>query len=45
MLASYHGVMAIQRELVELAAPFGGYPDGWGSFGNAPEKKDEPNGE
>lgn len=34
MLASYDGVIAIQSELARLAAPFGGQPDGWGSFGN-----------
>lgn len=34
MLATYDGVMAIQAELAELARPFGGHPDGWGSFGN-----------
>jgi hypothetical protein len=41
MLASYHGVIAIQAELARLAEPFEGHPDGWGSFGNAP---DEPQG-
>lgn len=34
MLASYDGVIAIQAELAELAKPFKGHPDGWGSFGN-----------
>jgi hypothetical protein len=34
MLASYDGVIAIQLELAKLATPFGGHPDGWGSFGN-----------
>jgi len=36
MLATYDGVMAIQRELAELSKPFGGFPDGWGTFGNGP---------
>lgn len=35
MLAGYDGVIAIQAELARLAKPFDGYPDGWGSFGNA----------
>jgi hypothetical protein len=34
MLASYDGVIAVQEELARLATPFGGHPDGWGSFGN-----------
>jgi regulator of RNase E activity RraB len=34
MLVSYDGVIAIQKELAKLASPFGGHPDGWGSFGN-----------
>jgi hypothetical protein len=34
MLASYDGVIAVQKELATLATPFGGHPDGWGSFGN-----------
>ena len=38
MLATHSGVCAIQRELAELAKAFGGYPDGWGSFGNMPGK-------
>lgn len=36
MLATYEGVIAVQTELAALASPFGGYPDGWGSFGNKP---------
>jgi regulator of RNase E activity RraB len=39
MLASYDAVIAIQEELAELAAPFRGKPDGWGSFGNKREKQ------
>jgi regulator of ribonuclease activity B len=34
MIASYDGVIATQNELAKLAAPFGGHPDGWGSFEN-----------
>lgn len=34
MLATYEGINAIERELEELAESVGGYPDGWGSFGN-----------
>lgn len=36
ILADYEGVLAIQNELAELSAPFGGRPDGWGSYGNKP---------
>ncbi|MDP9176007.1 MAG: ribonuclease E inhibitor RraB [Planctomycetota bacterium] len=36
MLATYENVIAIQAELAEIALPFGGHPDGWGSFGNKP---------
>jgi hypothetical protein len=39
MLASYESVIAIQEELARLAAPFGGHPDGWGSFGNDTDEK------
>jgi hypothetical protein len=39
MLASYDGVIAIQEELAKLATPFGGRPDGWGSFGNDTESE------
>lgn len=34
MLFTYDGIIAIQSELAALAEPFGGCPDGWGSFGN-----------
>jgi regulator of RNase E activity RraB len=37
MLATYEGVIAAQRELELLSSPFGGYPDGWGTFGNVEE--------
>ena len=36
MLATYEGVLALQDELAELSKPFGGHPDGWGTFGNGP---------
>jgi len=36
MLATYDGVISIEKELADLAAPFRGHPDGWGSFGNSP---------
>jgi regulator of RNase E activity RraB len=36
MLATYDGVLAIQAELARLSAPLGGFPDGWGTFGNSP---------
>jgi regulator of RNase E activity RraB len=36
MIASYEGVISVQRELAELSSEFGGIPDGWGTFGNGP---------
>jgi hypothetical protein len=36
MLATYEAVVAIQEELGEVSAEFGGHPDGWGTFGNGP---------
>jgi hypothetical protein len=36
MVATYESVLAIQAELAELSQPFGGIPDGWGTFGNGP---------
>jgi regulator of RNase E activity RraB len=36
MLATYDGVIAVQKELAEISEEFGGRPDGWGTFGNGP---------
>jgi hypothetical protein len=36
MLATFEGVVAIQIELAEISAEFGGYPDGWDTVGNGP---------
>lgn len=36
MLATYDALIAIQEELAILAAPYNGFPDGWGTFGNGP---------
>lgn len=41
MVATYDGIIAIQKELGSLAQKFFGHPDGWGSFGNA-ENQGEP---
>jgi regulator of RNase E activity RraB len=41
MLATYDGVIAVQRELGEISIGFGGYPDGWGTFGNGPNGQRE----
>lgn len=38
-LATYDGVIAIQKELATLSEPFGGFPDGWGTFGNGPKSR------
>lgn len=35
MIASYDAVVAAQKELELLSAPFGGYADGWGTLGNS----------
>lgn len=34
MVPTHADVVRIQRELTEWAAPFGGYCDSWGTFGN-----------
>jgi regulator of RNase E activity RraB len=34
MIASYENIVRTQAELLVVAEPFGGYPDGWGTFGN-----------
>lgn len=34
MYATYDGVISCQKELDVLAKPFGGYTEGWGTFGN-----------
>jgi regulator of RNase E activity RraB len=36
MVATYGSVIAIQQELAIISKPFGGIPDGWGTFGNGP---------
>jgi signal recognition particle subunit SEC65 len=36
MVVTYESVLAIQDELAEISRPFGGFPDGWGTFGNGP---------
>jgi hypothetical protein len=36
MLATYEALIAVQKELAQLAAPYGGFPDRWGTFGNGP---------
>ncbi len=35
MLATHESITAAEAELDALAKPFGGYGDGWGTFGNA----------
>lgn len=40
-LATHQAVLAIQDELSELAKDFGGYSDGWGTFGNGPTGQPE----
>jgi Regulator of ribonuclease activity B len=35
MLATYDGIVEVQRELDELSRPFGGHSDGWGTPGHS----------
>jgi hypothetical protein len=37
MVPSYDEVIAVQKLLDELSCPYGGWTDGWGSFGNKPK--------
>jgi hypothetical protein len=37
MVPSYEAMISTQELLEELGRPYGAKPDGWGSFGNAPE--------
>jgi hypothetical protein len=38
MLATYDGVVRVQAALDALSRPLGGYADGWGTFGNGPQR-------
>ena len=38
MVPTHHGVLDAQQQLDEVGRRFGGYADGWGSFGNAEEQ-------
>ncbi len=35
MLATHQGITDSEELLAKLGAPYGGYPDGWGTYGNA----------
>ena len=37
MIPSYESIVGVQDFLAELGRPWNAEPDGWGSFGNAPE--------
>lgn len=37
MLLDYDALISAQSELNAIAEPFGGYSDGWGTFGNVTE--------
>lgn len=39
MVPSYDAMISTQETLEEFGRPFGAKPDGWGSFGNAPEQE------
>jgi regulator of RNase E activity RraB len=36
MIASHDNLLKDQKLLDDLSEPFGGYSDGWGTFGNVP---------
>lgn len=38
MVPDYDALLAVQRELDGIAKPWGGWSDGWGTFGNAPPR-------
>ena len=42
MVPEYSALLSVQRELDDIAQPFGGWSDGWGTFGNAPPKEAPP---
>jgi hypothetical protein len=42
MLLIYRDMLRIQKELNLLSRPFGGYADGWGTFGNEDEANHFP---
>lgn len=50
LVPTYEALLRVQAQLDELAQPFGGFADGWGSFGETPpdrspdESKRRPNG-
>ena len=37
MIPSYDAIIEIQNTLENIGRPYNAKPDGWGSFGNAPE--------
>jgi hypothetical protein len=37
MVPTYEAIVEVQATLERIGRPFGATPDGWGSFGNAPE--------
>ena len=41
MLATYETILAAQKRLDQLAVPYEGFADGWGTFGNAEDDVDD----
>ena len=39
MVPTYADVVRTQQQLNDLSEPFGGYSDGWGTFGNKPDER------
>jgi regulator of RNase E activity RraB len=38
MVPEYDSLLDVQRQLNDIAAPCGGWSDGWGTFGNGPKR-------
>jgi regulator of RNase E activity RraB len=39
MIPAYDALLQVQRQLDDIAAPWGGWSDGWGTFGNGPNSR------
>ncbi len=40
MVPTYEAIIAIQKNLEDVGRAYNAKPDGWGSFGNAPDKSE-----
>jgi regulator of RNase E activity RraB len=39
MIPAYDALLDVQRQLNDIATPWGGWSDGWGTFGNGPSSR------